>query len=247
MDFFHDFFTPLASAAADNKALLLGLATSALGSGFGAWFGAQAILTLQDRGRARDIQSTANISIAALVALLGKLINFKKDLVVPAQADAKLLGDIFAAPAPQPAQVGVKLELWPEVPFELRLPHEALMAGAGDALDLIQLLKMLDYNLSELSHMLHQRNALIRQMNAHQAAHGSLPTDGMKLYLRYANEISRNVDENLFFIDRGIVKVRDAARKRLPGSMHRGIADVGLKPETAPLMPPKDLIKGMGQ
>ncbi len=246
MDAFHFFLSSLADAAAANRALLLVLVTSAIGAGFGAWFGASVLLSLSARRLDRDIQGTANVSIAALVALLGKLINFKKDLVTPAKDEAaKLEATLNAAAPPEKTHISIKLELWPEIPFEARLNADALFAQASDALDTIQLLKMLDYNLAELSHMLRQRNELIRQMNAHQLATGALPTDALKLYLRYAAEIARNVDEDLFFIDRAIPKIRDAAKARLPERMHRGVADVGLKPETAPLMPPKDLIKGV--
>jgi hypothetical protein len=237
----------LADTAAANKALLLVLLTSAIGAGFGAWFAASSVTSQADRRAQREIQGTANVSIAALVALLGKLINFKKDLVVPATQDAAKLDAMLKAEAPKETHVSVKLELWPEIPFEMRLNADALFAQAGDALDTIQLLKMLDYSLAELSHLLRQRNDLIRQMNAHQLSAGALPTDGVKLYLRYAAEIARNVDEDLFFIDRAIPKIRDAAKARLPENMHRGVADVGLKPETAPLMPPKDLIKGVAK
>lgn len=246
MDFLREIFVSITGALAANKTLLLVLATSAIGSGFGAWFGARAVVTAGERRERRDIQGVANVSIAAFVALLGKLINFKKDLVAPAQVDAIALNDMLQAANPEKGQVGIRLELWPELPFELRLSHEKLFAQAGEELDVVQLVKMLDYNLAELSHLVRQRNALIRQMNEHQAAKGALPVDGVKLYVRYAAELSRNVDENLFFLDRAIVKVRDAAMKLLPESMRRGVADVGLKPEAAPLMPPKDLIKGVG-
>lgn len=247
IDGFRSFLFALGDALAGNKTFLLIFFTSAVGAGFGAWFAAQSILSREERRHERDIQSTANISIAALVALLGKLINFKKDLVVPAQKDAKMLADAFQAANAEKTHIGVRLELWPEIPFEMRLNSEALFAQAGDALDMIQLLKMLDYNLSELVHLVRQRNGLIQQMNTHQAAKGALPQDGLKLYLRYAEDIARNVDEDLFFIDRAVNKIRDAAKGRLPERMHRGVADVGLKPETLPLMPPKDLIKGVGK
>ncbi|TAL36493.1 MAG: hypothetical protein EPN97_06210 [Alphaproteobacteria bacterium] len=247
MDFLHEFFSPLLDAAAANRPMLLVLMTSAIGSGFGAWFGARAIITAGERRARRDIQGVANVSIAAFVALLGKLINFKRDLVAPAQAAATALDNMMQSPDPEKGHVGINLELWPELPFELRLSHEKLFAQAGEELDVVQLVKMLDYNLAELSHLVRQRNALIRQMNEHQAAKGALPADGVKLYLRYAAELSRNVDENLFFLDRAIVKVREAAMKLLPDSLRRGVADVGLKPEAAPLMPPKDLIKSMAK
>jgi hypothetical protein len=245
MDFLHEFFSPLIDAAAANRPMLLVLLTSAIGSGFGAWFGARAIIHAEELKARRDIQSIANVSIAAFVALLGKLINFKKELVAPAQVDATTLDNMMQSAGAEQTHVGIKLELWPELPFELRLPHERLFAQAGEALDVVQLVKMLDYNLAELSHLVRQRNALIRQMNEHQAAKGALPADGVKLYLRYAAELSRNVDENLLFLDRAITKVREAAMRQLPEHLRRGVADVGLKPDAATLMPPKDLIKGV--
>jgi hypothetical protein len=71
-----------------------------------------------------------------------------------------------------------------------------------------------------------------------------MPAEGLKLYIKYTNLIARNTDENLFFLDKTIEKIRAAARKLLPKKLHRGIADVGLAAETQTLMPPKDLIKG---
>jgi hypothetical protein len=247
MDFLREFSSSLIDVLVAARGGLLVLLTSAIGSGFGAWFGARAIIGTQERAALRDIQGVANVSIAAFVALLGKLINFKKDLVAPAQADATALDSMMQSPDPEKNHVGIKLELWPELPFELRLSHEKLFAQAGEELDVVQLVKMLDYNLAELSHLVRQRNALIRQMNEHQAAKGALPADGVKLYLRYAAELSRNVDENLLFLDRAIIKVREAAMRRLPGDLRRGVADVGLRPDAAALMPPKDTTSGIAK
>jgi hypothetical protein len=243
-DIASDFFVSLDGFAAANRAWLALFAASAVGSGVGAWAGGRAILSLSERRRAREVQAVANVSIAAMVALLGKLINFKKDLSLPAQAEAGALeGSLSAAPADK-ERIGIRLELWAEIPFELRLPHDRLLDHAGAELEVIQLVKMLDYNLAELSHLVRQRNALIQQMNGYQALKGSLPVDGLKLYLRYTGEIARNLDENLFFLDRGIGKIRAAAKRLLPEALHGGIADVGLKAEAGPLMPPRDLIKG---
>jgi len=227
------------------KAQLLVFATSAVGSGFGAWYGARAALSGPEKNRAADIQSTCNIAIASMIALLGKLLNVKKDQSAPALAEADTLDDMMSGPKAASGKFSIKLELWPEIPFALRLPNDKIFEYAGGELDVIQLLKMLDYSLAELSHLVRQRNELIRSMNAHQSAKGALPVDGLRLYIRYAREISRNVDENLFFIDHAIGKVRDAARKLLPAKMHRAIAEIGLKPETQPLTPPRDLIKGI--
>lgn len=229
----------------ENKSLLMVLLTSAIGSGFGAWFGARAIMALARGSKQDDIQATANTAIAAMVALLGKLINFKKDLAFKAQAEAQDLSETLSGGKDGIGTLSIRLELWPEIPFALLLPTEKLIEYANHELDVIQLLKMLDYNLVELTHMVRQRNELIRQMNQHQAAKGALPLDGLKLYIRYAADIARNTDENLFFLDRAIEKTRDAARALLPRKLHSGIADVGLRPETEPLMPPRDFIKGV--
>ncbi len=233
-----------AQTLAANKALLLPLATSAVGAGFGAWFGARAAVKLSEKNRAADIQATVNVAIATMISLLGKLINFKKDLVAPAQGEAEALGATLENAKGEKGKVSIKLELWPETPFALRLPNDRLFEYAGHELDLIQLLKMLEYSLYELSHLVRQRNELIRQMNQHQAAKGALPVDGLNLYIRYAAELARNVDENLFFLDRGIEKTRATAHKLLPKRLHSGIAEIGMRPETETLMPPRDLIKG---
>lgn len=244
LEIFNNLVSSLGAGAGGAYVALF--AASALGSGFGAWFGARAILAVAERRRGREMQATANVSIAAMIALLGKLINFKKDLSLPAQTEAAALQASFAAGTPpaENGRIGIHLELWPEVPFDLRLPHDRLLEQAGGELELVQLVKMLDYNLAELTYFVRQRNALIQQMNDYQSKKGALPVDGLKLYLRYAAEIARNIDENLFFLDRGINKIRAAAKTLLPEEMHGGIADVGLKAEAGPLMPPKDLIKG---
>jgi len=231
--------------AAANKEHLLAFAISACGAGFGAWFGARAILSRAEKNRDADIQSSVNTAIAVMIALMSKLINFKKDLASPAQGEAEtLLAAMETAKTGEKGKVSIKLELWPEIPFALKLPGDKLLEYAGRELDLIQLVKMLDYSLCELAHLVSQRNELIRQMNLHQASRGALPVDGLNLYIRYAGEISRNVDENLFFLDRGIEKTRAAALKLLPKSLHGTIAEIGLRPETETLMPPRDLIRG---
>ncbi len=242
-----DIFEPVLNFVSENKSVLILLATSAIGSGFGAWFGARAILSGQKKEMRSDIQATANIAIATLVALLTKLLNFKKDLAFPALAEAETLSGILSDMAKgqgEKSKITIKLELWPETPFALNLPNDKIYAYAGRELDVVQLLKTLEYNLYELRHMVTKRNDLIRHMNAHQASKGVLPQDGISLYLQYVRSIAQAVDENLFFIDKAIGSVRGAAQKLLPKSMHSVIADVGLRPETGPLMPPKDFLKG---
>lgn len=233
-----------------NRDLLLPFGASVVGAGFGAWFGARAAVGSREKAREDDIQTTVNVAIASMVALLGKLLNFKRELVAPAGAVAEELDDTLKHPNKafgedgEKGKVAVRLEIWPETPFALRLPNDRIYEYAGRELDVIQLLKMLDYTLADLSHLVKQRNDLIRQMNAHQAAKGALPMDGLKLYLRYADEISRHVDENLFFLDRGIEKARHLAFGLLPKRRHSAIAEIGLKPESESLMPSKELIKG---
>lgn len=222
--------------------LLLPFAASAAGAGCGAWFGARAILWREKKAREEDIQATANVAIASMIALMGRLLNFKKDLAFPALAEAEALEAALARG--EKGKLGVRLELWPELPFALRLPNGRIFEYAGKELDVIQLLRMLDCRLHELTHLARQRNEQIRQMNAHQAARGALPVDGLRLYIRTAGEIARNVDENLFFLDHGIGKARRLALGLLPRSRHAAIAEIGLSPESEPLMPPKDLIKG---
>lgn len=244
---FPDIFPALSTFATENKSVLLVLFTSMVGSGFGAWFGARAILLREDRNRNADILSVSNIAIASLAALLGKLINFKKDLAFPAAAEAESLSELLsdAQKGTERGKMSIKIELWPEAPFALSLPNDRLYEYAGKELAVVQLMKMLECNLAELSHLVSERNGLIRQMNAHQAAKGVLPVDGLQLYMKHASEIARNVDENLFFIDRVIEKIRSAAVKSLPKRLHGGIAELPLRPETQPLMPPADFIRGL--
>ena len=233
-------------AASHSAALILFLAVAA-GSGLGAWSGARAILAIDERKWKRDVLSAANVSIAAMVALLGKLIQFKKDFSAPAQAAAGSIKEMLSSPRGEKERVGVHLDLWAETPFDLRLPSDRLLACAEGDLALIQVVKMLDYNLADLIHLVRERNAGIRQMNTYQALNGSLPVDGLRLYLRQTADIARNVDENLLFLDRAIGAARSAAKSLLPSRMHGAIADVGLKPEAGALMPPKDPVKDPGK
>lgn len=247
MDFLNGTLEQLSTLFMAQKSLIIVILTSAIGSGFGAWFGARAILSREKRTVVQDIETTANITIAYLITLLGKLMNFKKDRAFPAQSEAETLGNVIANMTRGESDknsVSIKLELWPELPFDFKLPNDKIFTYAGREPDVIQLLKMLDHNLCELSFLIRQRNALIVQMNAVQATKGTLPMDGLQLYLTYSESIARNTDENLFFIDKAIGKVRVAVCKLLPKSRWRNIADVGLRPETGPLMPPADYIKG---
>jgi hypothetical protein len=221
-----------------NETIFLSLLASAMG----AFAGAGIILLIDNRRRQDDILGTANVAIASTVTLLGKLLNFKKDNAFPALADAEDLEQRVAVSDPI---VVFKPQLWPETEFASGLLHSKLFEYAAKELDLIQLIKMLDYNLTELTFLIRQRNALIRRMNVLQGEGDAPPEDDLQLYIKYCQMISRNTDENLFFLDKGIEKIRRAAAALLPKRLHKGIADVGLRPETQPLMPKKDLIKGL--
>lgn len=230
-----------------NRAVLVVVLTSAIGSALGAYAGAGAIFSLQKRQRHSDIEAMANVSIASMIALLGKLINFKKDNAFPAQQEAAELEEVLASlstAAIEKPKTALKLDLWAETSFTLMFPENKIFELALKELDIIQLIRMLEFNLCELDHYIRQRNTLIRQLYAGQTQKGVMPAEGLKLYIKYTNLIARNTDENLFFLDKTIEKIRAAARKLLPKKLHRGIADVGLAAETQTLMPPKDLIKG---
>lgn len=231
---------------AENKSVIIVVVTSAAGSFFGAWIAASLIARRFQRADDRAALADANVAIADMVALLGKLINFKKDRAFPANADAEKFRAVMDGTEKNTGQekFSIKLDLWPELPLSLSVPADRLFHATAADLDIVQLVKTLESNLSELKHLLSERNRLIRQMNTHQAGKGQLPVDGLRLYLDYCARIARNTDENLFFIDRAIEKIRMAAAKRLPRSMQANIATVGLRTEAEPLMPPKDLIKG---
>lgn len=238
--------TSLSVFFAENKSIVLVLLTSAAGSFFGAWMAARIIqrrfVHTDDHAALADV----NVAIADMVALLGKLINFKKDRAFPANADAEKFRAVMDGTEKNTGQekFSIKLDLWPEIPLSLSVEADRLFLATAADLDIVQLVKTLESNLGELKHLLSERNRLIRQMNTHQAGKGQLPVDGLRLYLDYCARIARNTDENLFFIDRAIEKIRIAAASRLPRTMRAHIATVGLRTEAEPLMPPKDLIKG---
>jgi len=241
-----DFSATTLTFISANKPFLSTFLSSAVGAGCGAWFGAGFLLDREQRLIQREVETAANIAIADLITLLGRLLNFKKDLVAPAASEALELSSwIEALGKPERKEkLSIRLELWPEIPFALQASAAGIYRYTGKSPEVIQLLKSLEYNLTETCFLVGQRNALITRMNAHQAARGALPQDGLRLYMKYTEDLSRLMDENLFFIDMGIDKVRAAARKELPKGRHNHIADVGLKPETHQMMPPKDYIKG---
>ena len=84
--------------AKQNRDLLLPFGASVAGAGFGAWFGARAAIGSREKAREEDIQTTVNVAIASMVALLGKLLNFKRELVAPADTVAAELDETIRNP-----------------------------------------------------------------------------------------------------------------------------------------------------
>ncbi len=183
------------------------------------------------RQRDEALLTSANVTIAWLVAVLGRLINLKKDHIQPAQAESET------------ATTARQLSVWPVMPASLALPAPDLFAHAGRQLDVIQLLKLLEFNLAELSHQITTRNDVINRCFATAGADSPLPLPLLHLYLSTLEETARLTDENLFFIDKAIHRLRQMAVKSLPKTLHPRIADVGLRPDAGDLMPPADLIK----
>lgn len=185
--------------------------------------------------------SSVNVSIAFLVALLGRLINVKRDQIVPGTEDALRAGALLEKE--QDETITLDLEPWVEADYRLRLPDHEVFARAGRQLDVVQLLTLLDLSLADLCHLIRQRNALIAEMTMQGQYDDTYRSDSLRHYITVNRDIARLTDENLFFIDKSIQKLRMLAQKSLPKGMHTRIADVGLRPETGPLMPPSDLIK----
>ena len=245
----HDLLTRLQTLATDTLSITPSLALLLVAVFIAAAAGAIAatgwIDQRQARGQDITLLTSVNVTIALLVALLGRLINVKRDQVLPAQEAALAAAETLTAQidAGEPKRVALKLEPWVEIDYRLQLPDHEVFARAGRQLDVVQLLVLLDFSLADLCHLVRQRNALIEKLNAARAEKGNMPAEGIRQYLKLCAEIGRLTDENLFFIDKSITKLRSLAQKTLPASMHGRIADVGLRPETGPLMPPQDLIR----
>ncbi len=195
------------------------------------------------RQQADDLALLAsiNVSIAVLVALLGRLINVKRDQVVPGAEDALRAGALLEKT--DDSDIALELEPWVEADYRLRLPDHEVFARAGRQLDVVQLLTLLDVSLADLCHLVRQRNALIAELAVQGQYDDTYRIDSLRHYVTINRDIARLTDENLFFIDKSIQKLRLLAQKTLPRHLHARIADVGLRPETGPLMPPADLIK----
>lgn len=185
--------------------------------------------------------ASVNVSIAFLVALLGRLINVKRDQIVPGSEDALRAASLLEKDSD--STITLELEPWVEADYRLRLPDHEVFARAGRQLDVVQLLTLLDLSLADLCHLIRQRNALIAEMTVQGQYDDTYRSDSLRSYIGVTRDIARLTDENLFFIDKSIQKLRTLAQKSLPKKLHARIADVGLRPETGPLMPPADLIK----
>ncbi len=185
--------------------------------------------------------ASVNVSIAFLVALLGRLINVKRDQIVPGSEDALRAASLLEKDSD--STITLELEPWVEADYRLRLPDHEVFARAGRQLDVVQLLTLLDLSLADLCHLIRQRNALIAEMTVQGQYDDTYRSDSLRSYIGVTRDIARLTDENLFFIDKSIQKLRTLAQKSLPKKLHARIADVGLRPETGPLMPPTDLIK----
>lgn len=224
-------FVDSALAAAPTLAVVL-LATL-VAAAAGAF---TALSVIDARGREADdraLLGSVNVTIALLIALLGRLINIKRDLILPALEDAVLASEADTA-------ADIRLTPWVEIDYRLNMPDHTVFMRAGRQLDVVQLLTLLDFSLADLGHLVRQRNALITELDL---SAGASTNGALRRYATLSRDIARLTDENLFFIDKSIEKLRHLAYKTLPKSMHSGIADVGLREDTSPLMPPRDLIK----
>lgn len=224
--------------------------TALVGAGIGA---ATALFAAQARERKQhheDILGTANVTIAAMITLLGKLINFKRDQVLSAQTVAEALSETMDADGENEAVLSAKTfspEPFAASKFSLFLPDPNIYRHASAQLDLIQLLKMLEFSLADLDHHIARRNLCVGEITHARQSMEEVHADALRLYMRHMQAIATHTDECLFFLDKGIEKTRLAAQKTLPANYHGRIADVGLKPETGPLMPPSDLIAPLSQ
>lgn len=239
------FLSHLSATAADALQAAPSLTVVLLAMAIAAATGAITAVAIIDGKRedADDLTMLAsvNVSIAFLVALLGRLINVKRDQIVPGSEDALRAASLLEKDSD--STITLELEPWVEADYRLRLPDHEVFARAGRQLDVVQLLTLLDLSLADLCHLIRQRNALIAEMTVQGQYDDTYRSDSLRSYIGVTRDIARLTDENLFFIDKSIQKLRTLAQKSLPKKLHARIADVGLRPETGPLMPPTDLIK----
>lgn len=239
------FISHLSETATDALQAAPSLTVVLLAMAIAAATGAITAVAIIDgkREEADDLTMLAsvNVSIAFLVALLGRLINVKRDQIVPGSEDALRAAALLEKDGDD--TITLELEPWVEADYRLRLPDHEVFARAGRQLDVVQLLTLLDLSLADLCHLIRQRNALIAEMTVQGQYDDTYRSDSLRSYIAVTRDIARLTDENLFFIDKSIQKLRMLAQKSLPKKLHARIADVGLRPETGPLMPPTDLIK----
>lgn len=239
------FISHLSDTATDALQVAPSLTVVLLAMAIAAATGAITAVAIIDgkREEADDLTMLAsvNVSIAFLVALLGRLINVKRDQIVPGSEDALRAAALLEKDGDD--TITLELEPWVEADYRLRLPDHEVFARAGRQLDVVQLLTLLDLSLADLCHLIRQRNALIAEMTVQGQYDDTYRSDSLRSYIGVTRDIARLTDENLFFIDKSIQKLRMLAQKSLPKKLHARIADVGLRPETGPLMPPTDLIK----
>lgn len=239
------FISHLSDTATDALQAAPSLTVVLLAMAIAAATGAITAVAIIDgkREEADDLTMLAsvNVSIAFLVALLGRLINVKRDQIVPGSEDALRAAALLEKDGDD--TITLELEPWVEADYRLRLPDHEVFARAGRQLDVVQLLTLLDLSLADLCHLIRQRNALIAEMTVQGQYDDTYRSDSLRSYIAVTRDIARLTDENLFFIDKSIQKLRMLAQKSLPKKLHARIADVGLRPETGPLMPPTDLIK----
>lgn len=230
-----------ASALQTAPSLTVVLLATAIAAAAGALTAVSIIDNRREEADNLTLLSSVNVSIAFLVALLGRLINVKRDQIVPGAEDALRAAALLEKEGDE--NITLELEPWVEADYRLRLPDHEVFARAGRQLDTVQLLTLLDLSLTDLCHLIRQRNALIAEMTVQGQYDDTYRSDSLRHYVAVNRDIARLTDENLFFIDKSIQKLRLLAQKTLPRGMHARIADVGLRPETGPLMPPTDLIK----
>lgn len=244
MSFLSDFSAYLGQTLEAAPTLAVVLVAALASSAVGAYAALHVIDSRRQENDDRALLGSVNVTIALLIALLGRLINIKRDQILPAAEDAITAAEQLSTPAPEGAQrITLQLTPWVEIDYRLTLPDHTVFMRAGRQLDVVQLLTLLDFSLVDLGHLIRQRNKLIIDLTRHNREHGRLPATEVRRYAQISRDIARLTDENLFFIDKSIEKLRHLAQKTLPASLHSGIADVGMREETGPLMPPRDLIK----
>lgn len=236
--FFNDTVIGALHAAPSLAVVLL---ATAIAAAAGAITAVAIVDNRQSAAQDLALLTGVNVSIAYLVALLGRLLNVKREQVATGSEDALRAAELLETT--EESSPALALAPWVEADYRLRLPDHDVFARAGRQLDVVQLLTLLDVSLADLCHLIRQRNAVVATLAEQGAQDDAYRPDTLRHYVAVSRDIARLTDENLFFIDKSIQKLRLLAQKTLPRALHARIADVGLRPETGPLMPPGDLIK----